>query len=101
MLYPRRYLWLLPFSLTVIAPDFILSQHLEVYGSVVDSVTLEPIPFANIRIAGGSGGVAANARGFFALPEIPPGTHKVVVTAVGYISSEKEVTGSAGTTIRL
>ena len=101
MLYPRRYLWILPLVLTVVKPNFSTSQSLNIYGSVVDSVTLEPIPFANVRIAGGSIGVAANARGFFALPEIPPGTHKVVVTAVGYISSEKEVTGSAGTTIRL
>ncbi|MEX2115914.1 MAG: TonB-dependent receptor [Bacteroidota bacterium] len=96
MVSPLRYRWILSLVLAATGSDFSASQDLTIYGSIVDSVTLEPIPHANIRIVGESMGTAANARGFFSLSGIPPGPHTVLTTAVGYLPSRKEVTG-AGT----
>lgn len=96
MVPPLRYRWILLFVLVVSNSNCLESQVLTIYGSIVDSLTLEPIPYANVRIVGISMGTAANARGFFSLSGIPPGTHVVTTTAVGYLPSQKEVSG-AGT----
>ncbi len=91
-----RYLWILPFLLTVANPTSSTSQSLTIYGSVVDSVTLEPIPYANVLIVGESIGTAADARGFFSLSGVPPGPHLITVTAVGYLSSMTRAASSPG-----
>ena len=77
------------------------SQEFDLVGNVVDSVTLEPIPYANVVIEGESKGAAANARGFYALTGITPGRHKIVVTAVGYVRSDTVLIGIAGGHVRL
>lgn len=94
MMSPLRYRWILLLVLAIAGFDFSASQSLTIYGSIVDSVTLDPVPFANIRIVGGSAGTAATARGHFSLQNIPPGRHTVITTAVGYRASESEVTGA-------
>ena len=65
----------------------------QVYGTVVDSVTSEPIPYASISIINSrsntilTGGIS-DARGIFHIKEIALGRHKVIVEYIGYEKKE-------------
>jgi len=51
----------------------------------------EHIPFATVKIKGTTIGTAADATGHFKLTNLPVGKQTVVVSAVGYRTTEKEV----------
>ena len=55
-----------------------------VVGVVLDQVSREPLPFANVQIVGTQLGAAANVEGRFAIENIPPGTYQVRGSLVGY-----------------
>lgn len=53
-------------------------------GRIVDRVSKEALPFANISVASSRRGVAANEQGYFFLRDIPADTSVIQVTFVGY-----------------
>lgn len=65
----------------------------QVYGTVVDSTTSEPIPYASISIINSrsntilTGGISDD-RGIFDIKEIPLGKHKVIIEYIGYEKKE-------------
>jgi hypothetical protein len=59
-----------------------------VIGVVVDSASGVPVNAARISLGADGAGVATNARGQFALPNVPLGTRKLVVTRLGYVDLE-------------
>ena len=65
----------------------------QVYGTVVDSTTSEPIPYASISIINIrsntilTGGISDD-RGIFDIKEIPLGKHKVIIEYIGYEKKE-------------
>ena len=65
----------------------------QVYGTVVDSATSEPIPYASISIINSrsntilTGGISDD-RGIFHIKEIALGRHKVIVEYIGYEKKE-------------
>ena len=65
----------------------------QVYGTVVDSVTSEPIPYASISIINSrsntilTGGIS-DEKGIFHIKEIALGRHKVIVEYIGYEKKE-------------
>ncbi|MCB0582799.1 MAG: TonB-dependent receptor [Phaeodactylibacter sp.] len=61
----------------------------------------EPVPYASIALEGTSLGVASGEDGFFELPGIPPGTYRLVISALGYHSWEQEVQLGAGQKLEL
>ncbi len=61
-------------------------------GKVVDSVTKDFLPGANIILIGTSIGTATDNEGKFIIRNIPPGTYEVKTSYVGYKSNEFEVT---------
>jgi hypothetical protein len=56
----------------------------EIFGSVTDSLSGEPIPFVNVFIASSTIGGATDAQGRFALPKVKAGIYEIVVSYVGY-----------------
>lgn len=70
-------------------------------GKLRDSKTLEPLPFANVFINLTTIGVAADQVGNYLLSNIPPGTHEIVFSFVGYKSYQKRVQLEAGITMEL
>ncbi len=66
------------------------AQKGDVYGVVVDSVSGDPLPGANIILEGTSIGAAAELTGRYKIQGIPEGTYLVKVRYVGY----KEITDS-------
>lgn len=68
-------------------------------GTVRDSSNGESIPFANILLEGTKIGVAASIRGFYIMPDLPTGTYRVKVTAVGYEPKTKLITLTPNATV--
>lgn len=53
-------------------------------GTVVDALTGEPLPQANVLLADASTGTATNQAGQFNLTSVLAGAHQLVITYVGY-----------------
>ena len=96
----RNLLQFLPLAIVIVC-SFAESQQLDLRGEIIDSLTLQPIPYANVVLEGESVGTAANASGFYVLAGIRPGSHRIVVTAVGYVRSDTTLSGVAGGSLRL
>lgn len=58
----------------------------KIVGIVIDKMTGEPIPFANIVIVGTDQGTAADEEGKYAILNIAPGEYVVKASSVGYAS---------------
>lgn len=76
----------------IFLPFALAAQTYDIRGTVSDSLTGERIPYANIRIILLNRGAAANTSGFYLLPNIPPGTHTVTTSAIGYRTLIRRIT---------
>lgn len=65
-------------------------------GRVTDARTMQPLPSAQVSIAGLNTGVLTQANGRFLLLNVPAGSHVVAVQRIGYGSEEAAVTVTAG-----
>jgi len=63
-----------------------------VNGFVRDDSSGEPIPYANVFLAGTRHGTTTNEDGYFVLSEIAPGSYKLNVTMMGYRAVLRELT---------
>jgi hypothetical protein len=61
----------------------------EIYGKVIDAVTKQPIPGANILLLDTNFGAAADEEGNFKLSGIPLNTYRIRASTVGYESQIK------------
>jgi hypothetical protein len=77
------------------------SETASLNGYVRDAETGETLLQANVRIAGTSRGAATNNEGYYTIRDLPPGTHTVVFSYLGYETRTEEVTLAAGETERL
>jgi TonB-dependent starch-binding outer membrane protein SusC len=67
-----------------------------VTGRVVDGATMRPLAGANVMLEGTTRGVVTRPDGAFLLAAVPPGTHRVRASLVGYSAETREVTLTAG-----
>lgn len=81
------------FSLNLQAQNGVLN------GRVVDESNL-PLPGATLDI-NGIQGTASDANGYYTLPNIPAGTHTLVISFIGYEMQEKTVSITGGETTNL
>ncbi len=84
MINIKSLLWLLCISLIVFLPQMLLATNSTISGSVRDSQTKEPLPGANVYLAGTAIGAASNLQGEFRITNIPPGRYTLVVDYIGY-----------------
>jgi TonB-dependent starch-binding outer membrane protein SusC len=68
-----------------------------VTGRVLDETSLRPLSGANVVLEGTQRGTLTRADGTFILPALPPGTHTLRASLIGYGSQAQEVTVTAGT----
>jgi len=63
-------------------------------GYVRDEESGETLPYANVVIRLGETviGVLSNAEGFYALKDVPEGAYEIVISYVGYVPLEEELT---------
>ena len=76
-------LWLLPFKA--------LPQNADIYGTVIDSLSRGPIPYAVITRVGQGKAKAATSRGTYFLSNLQPGTHLLSVDISGYKTKSMRV----------
>ena len=74
----------------VILCAFSAQAQLVYSGSVIDSATSEPIPFAHLKM-NDSTGVTTNAQGLFVFESLPREIHYLEVSFMGYKTVEKRV----------
>ncbi len=72
------------FSFLNIIPLFLLSQNAVIKGKVIDAVSNEPIPFANIIILNTEKGTSSDIDGNFVISNLQPGLYTLQATSVGY-----------------
>lgn len=88
--------------LLLLASSQTLAQTI-VTGTVTDAKTQQPLPFSSVYINLTTIGAYSNEQGAFTLENIPPGRHELVVSHVGYVTSQTtiEVKDSAALTINI
>lgn len=60
-------------------------------GQVVNIETNIPLPDVHVFLSGTTIGTVTNERGWFRLQDIPPGSHKLTVSIIGFDRSAKEI----------
>ncbi|QIL76032.1 TonB-dependent receptor [Hymenobacter sp. HDW8] len=61
----------------------------------------KPVPFASIGVKGTTQGATAMEDGVFVLDNLPPGSHRLAISAIGYKATERVVTVTTGQTTHL
>ncbi len=84
-----------------LVPGLLLAQYGSIEGRIVNAETNEPLPGANVLVAGTHIGAATYADGRFTLTRVPAGTHTIEARFVGFRSSRQQVTIEAGIVLEL
>ena len=96
-----RHVGLLAAWLAVLITSTASAQSAMVRGTILDAVTREPLPWANIVIVGTSIGGASDIEGKFEIRSAPVGSYTVKATYIGYETSELEVVLTADQVLEL
>ncbi len=72
-----------------------------IQGTVVNAETGEPLPLVNIVIEGTSRGSGADDNGRFSIIDIPPGSYRLIASALGYETVAHEVEVAPTETVRV
>ena len=97
---------LIPFLLAAAAsillstPD-VLAQAGTVEGRVASAATGEGLTGVNVGLEGTPLGAATDADGLFLISDVPPGTHTLVASSVGYETARQPVEVQAGEAVRV
>ena len=70
-------------------------------GTVIDAVTGEALPGANVVITGTTLGASSDVDGAFLVKDVPPGDYEVTVYFIGYKKPTRQVTVVAGETVNV
>ena len=86
-----RHVGLLMAWLAVLTTSTASAQSAVVRGTILDAVTSEPLPWANVIIVSTSIGGASDIKGKFVIRNAPVGSYKIRATYIGYETRELEV----------
>ncbi|WP_088340174.1 TonB-dependent receptor [Robiginitalea sediminis] len=81
-------------------PLVALAQQTAVSGTILDETGL-PLPLAHVTVIGQQAGTTTDLEGNYLLESLPPGTHTLRVTAMGYRPGISEFRLQPGETARL
>jgi hypothetical protein len=71
------------------ACSYAQENNLNVYGKVIDKITKQPLPGANILVVGTNNGASTNVDGKFIINNLPPGEYQLRASIIGYRSVTK------------
>ena len=97
----KKILLLLLVGCALVASPSLAQNTSSISGFVRDSESSETLILANIRIQDTSMGAASNTSGYYALTGLSAGSYVLLVSYIGYISKEIEVTLGPDQQIRL
>lgn len=88
-------------GLLIVFPVLLLAQSNtgKITGKIIDSVTGEPLPGANVFIQGTSIGAATNIEGEYIIYNVPPGRYTLTISYMGYEKNEFEIVIRPGRTL--
>jgi TonB-dependent receptor len=69
-------------------------------GYVLDKLTTDPLPGANLYLEGTAFGAATNLDGKYIIPNVPAGSYKLIVNYVGYRDKIIDITVEEGETLK-
>lgn len=84
------------FSLFFFITLYSFSQTGTVRGFVYDESTGEPIIFTNVVLKGTQIGASTDVNGYYSISKIPPGEYSILVSYLGYETTEEAVSVKAG-----
>jgi len=64
-------------------------NNLNIYGKVIDKITRQPLPGANVLVLNTNNGDATNLDGKFEIKSLPPGEYQLRASIIGYRSVTK------------
>ncbi|HZY80683.1 MAG TPA: carboxypeptidase-like regulatory domain-containing protein [Cyclobacteriaceae bacterium] len=70
-------------------------------GRVIDSESLEPLPFANVFINNTTLGTSTSDKGEFTIKDVPVGTPELIFSFIGYQAYQVRVTVKDGEVLRM
>jgi CarboxypepD_reg-like domain len=79
--------WLFALFLWVTLINSVTAQN-DVSGIILDSITQEPVPYANVYFANTSVGTYSSEDGKYTLKNFPDGKYDLTVSFVGYLTSQ-------------
>ena len=72
-----------------------------IHGFVRENETGEPLPYANVILPELNRGATSNVEGYFVVSDLPVGTHKLIVSIIGYSKYEQTIDLAADLNLRL
>ncbi len=72
-----------------------------VFGHIINAETGEHVPFINIIVEGTRIGTITDATGHYLLTNLAPGSHRLVVQGMGYVTTFKEFEATKDRTIEV
>ncbi len=81
---------------TVILFSSVSARTGAVNGFVRDSLSGEPLAYANVEIKGTGLGATTNAKGYFYLGDVPAGSYQIEVSYIGYATHSERITVADG-----
>jgi hypothetical protein len=84
-----------------ISPLISFAQTGSISGRVIDSETLEPLPFANVFINNTTLGTPTTDKGEFSIKNVPVGSPEVVFSFIGYQTYQVRVNVKDGEDLRM
>jgi len=84
----HRYCWWLLLLLSQAGPA---AAQVALSGSVRDSLTRQPLPFASVFLANTTYGTTTDAQGHYRLAGMPSGTYALTVSYLGYALRQQPV----------
>ena len=80
---------LMMFAVLITTVTFAQNQNGSIVGKILDKeMNDEPLPFANVQIAGSTIGTTTDMDGLFELSNVAPGTYTLLISFVGYETLE-------------
>lgn len=68
------------------AVSFAQENNVKIYGKVIDKLTKQPLPGANVLVINTNYGSSANANGNFEIDNLPTGEYQIRASIIGYKS---------------
>ncbi len=62
-----------------------------IHGFIRENETGEPLPYANVILPELNRGATSNIEGYFVVSDLPVGTHKLIVSIIGYSQYEETI----------
>lgn len=81
-----------PINIVEVLPAYYPKGNRNIFGTITDAKGKLPIAGASIIIKGTKAGTNSYSNGYFAIKTIRPGKYTLVISSIGYVSKEVEVT---------